>query len=98
METKRVILGANPGLTHLPEIPTICETDKTIHKNELRVILMWPDIRTKAREWIEAAVPQMVIGVDAKKLLHAFWTMPPGSWWEFDCHRKTLSFCYLEKK
>lgn len=98
METKRVILGSNPGLTMLPEIPDICERDKTIFKNPLRVITMWPDRRSAAIQWIEAALPLMVIGLTPEALFKAFYTMPPGGWMEFDCARKTLSFCWLEKK
>ena len=98
METKRVVLGSNPGLNSLPDIPIACQRDRTVVLTPLKVLVMWPDRRPEAIRWLEEVIPHMILGVMPKVILKAFWEMPPGSWWEFDFHRKTLSFCWIEKK
>jgi hypothetical protein len=98
MECKRVILGSNPGLTAILKIPDICERDKTITLNEMKILTIFKDTRPSARAWIDEMLPHFVLGISADKIRQVFWDMPSSGWMEFDGGRKTLSFCYLEKK
>jgi hypothetical protein len=98
MNFKRVVLGSNPGLTKIRNIPDICQREKTIHLNEMRVISIFRDYRPSAKEWINEMLPQFIVGVSPEKIRQVFWDMPPNGWYEFNCATKTLSFCYVEKK
>lgn len=98
MEVKRVILGSNPGLQTIQTIPDMCVRDKTITVNPFRVITIFQDRRPTAKAWIDEVLPTLVISLSADKIRKAFWEMPSNGWMEFDMARKTLSFCYLEKK
>lgn len=98
MECKRVLLGSNPGLKAYYKIPDICEREKTIFLNEMKVLLMFKDTRPSARQFLDELLPHLVLGISADKIRQVFWDMPPNGWMEFDTARKTLSFCYLEKK
>lgn len=98
MEVKRVLLGSNPGLIRIRQIPDMCVRDKTITLNEMKLLTIFQDTRPSARQWIDETLPQLVLGISADKMRQVFWDMPQGGWMEFDVARKTLSFCYLEKK
>jgi len=98
MDLTRVILGSNPGLTGMRQIPDMCERDKTIHLNEMKIISIFKDHRVSAKAWINEMLPLFVVGVDPDKIRRAFWDMPPNGWFEFNCATKVLSFCYVEKK
>ena len=98
MECKRVLLGSNPGLKAIFKIPDMCEREKTITMNEMKILTIFKDRRPTAKKWIDELLPHLVLGISADKIRQAFWDMPQNGWMEFDAGRKTLSFCYLEKK
>lgn len=97
MEVKRVILGSHPSPNY-KSIPDICERSRTIYKSQLDVLFMFKDKRLSAQAWINEMLPTFCLGIPAEKLRELFWSMPEGSWYEFDYGRKTLSFCSLIKK
>jgi hypothetical protein len=98
MECKRVILGSNPDVKVAFRIPEICEQAKTIHMNEMKILTLFKDYRPTAKKFLDELLPHLVIGISADKIRQVFWDMPEGGWMEFDGGRKTLSFCYIEKK
>jgi hypothetical protein len=98
MECKRVILGSNPDVQVSFRIPDMCEKDKTIHMNEMKILTLFKDYRPTAKKFLDELLPHLVIGISADKIRQVFWDMPQGGWMEFDGGRKTLSFCYIEKK
>ena len=98
MDVKRVILGSNPRLSGAIRIPDMCQHDKTITVNQYKVMTIFKDYRPTARKFIDEFLPLTVIGIQPEKIRQLFWEMPQNGWMEFDVARKTLSFCYVEKK
>jgi hypothetical protein len=76
----------------------MCQQDKTITVNQYKVMTIFKDYRPTAKKFIDDFLPLTVIGITPEKIRQVFWDMPQNGWMEFDVGRKTLSFCYLEKK